>query len=79
MIRSAITVRLLSTQRTIEINSEKLYKNKVEAAKPTGWDEALPFEAIPGPKGLPLIGNVWRFLPKIGDLYGMQPHDMHNW
>lgn len=34
--------------------------------KPEGWDNALPFEAIPGPKGLPIIGNVWRFLPLIG-------------
>lgn len=79
MIRSAITVRLLSTQKAIELNSEKIYKNKVDAAKPAGWDQALPFESIPGPKGLPLIGNVWRFLPQIGDLYGMQHHDMINW
>lgn len=26
-----------------------------------------PFESIPGPKGLPLIGNIWRYLPIIGD------------
>lgn len=37
--------------------------------KPEGWDDALPFEAIPGPKGLPVIGNVWRFLPVIGPYY----------
>uniref|UniRef100_A0A6G1SHK3 Cytochrome P450 302a1, mitochondrial n=1 Tax=Aceria tosichella TaxID=561515 RepID=A0A6G1SHK3_9ACAR len=27
----------------------------------------LPFEAIPGPRPLPLIGNVWRYLPLVGD------------
>lgn len=37
--------------------------------KPDGWNEALPFEAIPGPKGLPVIGNVWRFMPLIGPYY----------
>src|SRR5207247_1079639 len=27
----------------------------------------LPFKSIPGPKGLPIIGNIWRYLPLIGD------------
>lgn len=25
-----------------------------------------PFETIPGPKPLPLVGNIWRYLPVIG-------------
>ena len=29
-------------------------------------DTAKPYEAIPGPKPLPIIGNIWRFLPYIG-------------
>lgn len=32
------------------------------------FDSAKPYETIPGPKPLPIIGNVWRFLPYIGDL-----------
>lgn len=44
--------------------------------KPEGWDEAKPFEALPGPKPYPLIGNIWRFMPVIGDLYGLQGHQM---
>ena len=30
------------------------------------WISARPFDDIPGPKPLPLIGNTWRFLPYIG-------------
>jgi hypothetical protein len=30
------------------------------------WDYAKPFDDIPGPKPLPIIGNVWRFIPRIG-------------
>lgn len=26
-----------------------------------------PFESIPGPKPLPVVGNIWRYLPLIGD------------
>jgi hypothetical protein len=37
-------------------------------AKPEEWNYAKPFEDIPGPKPLPLIGNVWRFLPFLGKL-----------
>ncbi|RZC10203.1 hypothetical protein BDFB_005201 [Asbolus verrucosus] len=45
--------------------------------KPNGWDEAKPFEAIPGPKPLPIIGNTWRFiLPKIGTFYGINFLDL---
>ncbi|CAA3006521.1 cytochrome P450 302a1, mitochondrial-like, partial [Olea europaea subsp. europaea] len=28
---------------------------------------AQPFHAIPGPKSFPLIGNIWRYLPLVGD------------
>lgn len=28
-----------------------------------------PYSEVPGPKGLPLIGNSWRFAPVIGKIY----------
>ncbi|OQR76472.1 hypothetical protein BIW11_07765 [Tropilaelaps mercedesae] len=31
-------------------------------------DAVKPFEEIPGPKPLPIIGNIWRYIPPFGDL-----------
>jgi len=36
--------------------------------RPEEWEYAKPFEDIPGPKPLPIIGNVWRFAPYIGNV-----------
>lgn len=81
--------RLISTnpyKRTTEaLNVSKrddYYKNLGDAAekndvKPPGWDEALPFESIPGPKPLPIIGNMWRFFPFIGEFYNVHLKDVH--
>ncbi|CAN7995760.1 unnamed protein product [Ixodes hexagonus] len=30
--------------------------------------EVRPFHEIPGPKPLPIIGNIWRYMPIIGDM-----------
>jgi hypothetical protein len=38
----------------------------VAQERPEEWDFAKPFEDIPGPRPLPVIGNVWRFIPHIG-------------
>jgi hypothetical protein len=40
----------------------------VAQARPEKWDCAKPFEDIPGPKPLPIIGNTWRFIPYIGNV-----------
>jgi hypothetical protein len=37
--------------------------------RPDEWDYAKPFEDIPGPKPLPIIGNAWRFIPYIGNVF----------
>lgn len=37
-----------------------------------------PFSAVPGPKGLPLIGNSWRFAPIVGH-YKIQELDKVMW
>jgi hypothetical protein len=40
----------------------------VTQARPDEWDYAKPFEDIPGPKPLPIIGNTWRFIPFLGNV-----------
>ncbi|KAK7793314.1 hypothetical protein R5R35_011522 [Gryllus longicercus] len=39
------------------------------AARSAEWERAKPYHAIPGPKPFPLLGNLPRLLPKIGQ-YG---------
>jgi hypothetical protein len=38
-------------------------------ARPEEWVYAKPFEDMPGPKPLPVIGNVWRFIPYLGKIF----------
>ena len=40
----------------------------VAQARPEEWDYAKPFEDIPGPKPLPIVGNTWRFIPFLGNV-----------
>ena len=63
-------------------NKLEHYKNlhalETTDAKPQVWDEAKPFDSIPGPKPLPIIGNMWRFaVPIFGDFYGKDFVDIH--
>lgn len=30
------------------------------------WEQAIPYQHIPGPKSFPIVGNMMRFLPFIG-------------
>jgi len=41
----------------------------VVKARPEEWSYAKPFEDIKGPKPLPIIGNMWRFIPYIGNVF----------
>ena len=44
-------------------------RNATAAATQAVEDElstAKPYEAIPGPKPSPIIGNAWRFIPGLG-------------
>nr|AVL92818.1 CYP450 [Locusta migratoria] len=34
---------------------------------PEEWSHARPYQQVPGPTPLPLLGNTWRFLPLVGD------------
>ncbi|KAK9872098.1 hypothetical protein WA026_016143 [Henosepilachna vigintioctopunctata] len=46
--------------------SSQIVTPEVLETDSVGWNSAIPYEKIPGPKALPLIGNTWRFLPFVG-------------
>jgi hypothetical protein len=50
----------------------------VTQARPEEWDYAKPFEDIPGPKPLPIIGNTWRFIPYIGNVILLFCYSVHS-
>lgn len=58
-----ITKRVISS-----CNTQRAILHPVEDIHPRAeeWNRALPYEAIPGPTPLPLLGNTWRFIPYIG-------------
>lgn len=84
----SIIIRSVSTgnskQATLSIDGKESYYQKIgnkaiennDDVKPEGWHDAKPFSEIPGPKPVPLIGNLWRFLPG-GEFYKVQLLDMH--
>jgi len=47
-------------------NASVLRRTQTTAAAAIKRESVRPYEEIPGPKALPLLGNAWRFLPKIG-------------
>lgn len=70
-----IFLRNGSTISTASVNSVNKKTEVAENAKPEGWDQAKPFEEIPGIKPLPLIGNNFRFLPG-GEFHKIQGLDI---
>ncbi|KAJ8968329.1 hypothetical protein NQ317_004080 [Molorchus minor] len=72
-----------STKCTVEAavsKRDEYYKSlgeKTSDEKPDGWDNALPYESIPGPKPLPLVGNMFRFLPHLGEYYDVPQQDFY--
>lgn len=72
------------THSTASITEKEKYYHRIGTkslkeshnVKPQGWSQAKPFEDIPGPKPLPLLGNVWRFFPG-GEFYNIQIIDLH--
>ncbi|XP_049811773.1 probable cytochrome P450 301a1, mitochondrial isoform X2 [Schistocerca nitens] len=42
------------------------------------WLSARPFEEMPGPKKLPIIGNLWNFIPKIGEMSNQDLNELND-
>lgn len=59
MLSSSIrSTRRFLTLRSYATIAEVLSKQTIDDEKPAGWDDAKPFSGIPGPKPLPIIGNM---------------------
>ena len=43
-------------------------KHSPNLAAELKWSDAKPFDEMPGPKRVPVLGSTWMFLPIIGDL-----------
>lgn len=83
-------VRYLSTNGTknataVAVDAKDAYYQKIgkkvmddeSDIKPEGWNEAKTFSEVPGPKSFPILGNMWRFFPVIGEFYNLQLVDLH--
>ena len=49
-----------------EISSESLASTSTTTSTASDFLDAKPYEEIPGPKPLPILGNTWRLFPVIG-------------
>ncbi|XP_046391143.1 probable cytochrome P450 49a1 [Ischnura elegans] len=73
-INSAITSGCLLCNTRRSIHTTVARKAIAEA---TASDAGVkPFDEIPGPKPLPIVGNIWRFLPYVGEYYGRDSRDL---
>ncbi|OXU32057.1 hypothetical protein TSAR_002862 [Trichomalopsis sarcophagae] len=51
-------------------------ESNAEDANSSEWDFARPYEEIPGPKPLPVLGNLLKFLPRIGEYGDLRPEQL---
>ncbi|XP_008206386.1 probable cytochrome P450 301a1, mitochondrial [Nasonia vitripennis] len=49
-----------------EITSESIVAEPASATSATNEIQAKPYEEIPGPKPIPILGNTWRLFPVVG-------------
>lgn len=56
----SIAVREKATAVAADLKPREIPEDVVE------WNNAKPYEAIPGLKSLPVIGTMWAMLPLVG-------------
>ena len=72
MLRGVVIISQSLRKQSVRNNFASLVTKRNGAAAVAAqsvhdeWESAKPFEDIPGPKPLAIIGNLWRFLPYIG-------------
>ena len=80
-MRHPLLVRLQATLRDNDISllrsthsSASVTLETSSSSTTAASESVIPFHEIPGPKGLPIIGNLWRYLPVVGE-YDMERLD----
>ncbi|CAG9837179.1 unnamed protein product [Diabrotica balteata] len=78
-LRLKFSTLLQTAKYSTATNRENFYKHFTASnnddANPEGWENAKPFESMPGPKPLPVLGNMWRFFPG-GELHGIKTDEL---
>ncbi|XP_034236373.1 probable cytochrome P450 301a1, mitochondrial [Thrips palmi] len=67
--KANVSLRLRSTQ------SATALADASGAASDLEWENAQPYTKIPGPEPLPVIGNIYRFLP-MGEFYKLDTTEL---
>lgn len=57
----------LSQSPKVKVCAKEEQHTENYASESSSSSPTKPFEQIPGPKPLPVLGNVWRYLPLIGE------------
>jgi len=64
-----MNAKILVTGFAIKKSLSLVTRGQVTAAASAKTGSVRSYEEIPGPKPFPVLGNAWRFLPKIGTKY----------
>lgn len=65
-IRKLPSNRIIPPKRLRSVAAYPIKESNFGDANSSEWNFARPYEEIPGPRPVPLFGNLVKFLPRIG-------------